>query len=142
MHILILFQLTVLNSLFFLHSSPTHLEGGEILRSSGGEKLSCITTTHCSTYFIGGSVSGAIYIWLVSLICSKKTHHYQISTGALMNSWEGHYKKVTSGSFISSRQLLTSTTVCVTDDDSFLLSGGEDSIINVWSLAAVLDASR
>lgn len=65
MHILILLQFIVLNSFFFLHSSPTHLEGGEILRSSGGEKLSCITTTRCSTYFIGGSVSGAIYIWLV-----------------------------------------------------------------------------
>jgi len=50
---------------------------------------------------------------------------WETSSGLLLRVWEGHYKKVNSIAF--------------TDDDSLMISGGEDGIINAWNMAHVLD---
>jgi pre-rRNA-processing protein IPI3 len=46
-----------------------------------------------------------------------------VTTGEQLRAWDAHFKKVTALRF--------------TDDDSFLVSGGEDAVINVWLLAQV-----
>lgn len=50
---------------------------------------------------------------------------WEVSTGNLLNVWPAHYSKVNQ--------------VVFTDDDSFLISGGEDAIIKVWNLADLLE---
>eukprot|EP01114_Cavostelium_apophysatum_P022442 TRINITY_DN8123_c0_g1_i1.p1 TRINITY_DN8123_c0_g1~~TRINITY_DN8123_c0_g1_i1.p1 ORF type:complete len:306 (-),score=58.05 TRINITY_DN8123_c0_g1_i1:12-929(-) len=55
-------------------------------------------------------------------------HVWNIASGSLLKSWEGHYKKVSS--------------IAVTEDGSFVISGGEDAIVNAWSLADLLDKSQ
>ena len=46
---------------------------------------------------------------------------FKISTGRMLNSWDGHYKAVTALKW--------------TDNDTFLLSAGEDALLNLWSLS-------
>jgi WD40 repeat protein len=62
--------------------------------------------------------------------CAKLTRHththtahhsFQVATGRMLKMWEGHYKGVTA--------------LAWTTDDMFLLSGGEDALLHLWSLA-------
>lgn len=46
------------------------------------------------------------------------THYIQISSGILFNSWDAHYRRVNVLKF--------------TNDGSALISGSEDSSVNVW----------
>jgi len=46
------------------------------------------------------------------------THFTQISSGILFNSWDAHYRRVNVLKFIN--------------DGSILISGSEDSSVNVW----------
>eukprot|EP01117_Protostelium_nocturnum_P010084 TRINITY_DN3599_c0_g1_i2.p1 TRINITY_DN3599_c0_g1~~TRINITY_DN3599_c0_g1_i2.p1 ORF type:complete len:408 (-),score=73.25 TRINITY_DN3599_c0_g1_i2:177-1355(-) len=75
------------------------------------EKAGSIISSIDGQYCVMGGISGTIYVW-------------QVATGHLLKSWEGHYKKVTCLSF--------------TEDDSFLVSGGEDATIHVWNISSIL----
>ncbi len=55
-------------------------------------------------------------------LCAKLTRHsFQVATGRMLKMWEGHYKGITA--------------LAWTTDDMFLLSGGEDALLHLWSLA-------
>lgn len=63
-------------------------------------------------YCAGGGASGALHIW-------------ETSTGRLLRSWHGHYKRVSCLAF--------------TDHGRELITGGDDTIVTAWLLAEVLD---
>jgi WD40 repeat protein len=68
-------------------------------------------------YCVAGSATGRMYLW-------------NLQSGYLLRVWEAHYKAVTCIKF--------------TSDDAFVVSGSEDSLVCVWSMADLLDigASR
>jgi len=82
-----------------------------IFKSTPPERITSLRCSKDGLFCVGGGVSGSLNIW-------------EVSSGTLLRSWEGHYKKV--------------NTISFTDDDSFVLTGGEDAIINVWNLALLL----
>ena len=81
------------------------------------------------------------------------------ASGELINTWPAHYRKAT-GSYCDDCSLFSLSTFVkipttnltksifsvfscsivlrFTDDDNFIVSGGEDSIVNVWSLVDVV----
>ena len=52
----------------------------------------------------------------------------QCGTGQLLTSWRAHYKQITA--------------ICFTGEHAFIVTAGEDGIINVWSLASVYDSAQ
>lgn len=66
-------------------------------------------------YIFGGAPSGVVYIW-------------EASRGRLLVSLPAHYKAVSS--------------ISVSSCGSYLITGGEDSVVNVWELMHILDAGR
>lgn len=82
-------------------------------RSQLLENVKPICISNDREYLAAGAASGKIYIW-------------QVSTGELVRMFEAHYNGVTSLAF--------------TDDDTFLVSGGDDGILNVWVLGELLEA--
>ncbi|ELR23705.1 WD repeatcontaining protein [Acanthamoeba castellanii str. Neff] len=83
-----------------------------VLRFSIPEKLGVVAVSHDGLYCAAGAPSGKLYLW-------------QVATGRMLKMWEGHYKGVTA--------------LAWTTDDMFLLSGGEDALLHLWSLASVFD---
>eukprot|EP01132_Coremiostelium_polycephalum_P002099 gene2099-2587_t len=71
-----------------------------------------ICCTNDGNYCAMGTSSGSVYIW-------------EIATGTLLRIWEAHYNKITCISF--------------TKDDFYLVTCGDDGIINCWSLENILD---
>mmetsp|Transcript_39563 Transcript_39563/g.112198 ORF Transcript_39563/g.112198 Transcript_39563/m.112198 type:complete len:476 (+) Transcript_39563:131-1558(+) len=76
------------------------------------EPLLCIAASPCGTFIAGGTASGSILCW-------------DTGGGQLLKEWPAHYKAVTALTF--------------TSDGHMLLSGGEDTVLNVWLVADVLD---
>ncbi|XP_071953519.1 WD repeat-containing protein 18-like [Antedon mediterranea] len=76
--------------------------------------VNCLTVSPDGSYCVA-AISEKIYIW-------------QFSTGNLLAVVSRHYQKVTCLSF--------------TDDGSHFVSGGEDNIIIVWSMASLLQKSN
>src|SRR3989338_8377195 len=74
-------------------------------KSITAEKVSAVTLSSDGGLCCAGSVSGKIYVWLVA-------------SGALLKVLDAHFKRVSVLRF--------------TDDDSLLVSGGDDSIVNLW----------
>ncbi|GAM22356.1 hypothetical protein SAMD00019534_055310, partial [Acytostelium subglobosum LB1] len=74
-----------------------------------------LAATADANYVCMGTASGSIYLW-------------EAATGALLRVWEAHYNKITSITF--------------TRDDAFLLSGGDDGVVNCWSLESILDREQ
>lgn len=79
--------------------------GASQLRCSVPEQITSLAVSHDQQYFVAGGCSGKVYIW-------------SMATGTLLNCFQAHYKKV--------------STICFTSDDSFLLTGGDDSTVNAW----------
>jgi pre-rRNA-processing protein IPI3 len=77
-----------------------------------------ITTSLASdpsgTFIFGGTKRGWIYAW-------------EATSGALIVSWQAHFKSV--------------TRLAVSDTGDFLISASEDGMARAWELAAVLDQS-
>ena len=73
-----------------------------------------IVSPDCTYCFAGGS-SGKLYAW-------------ELSSGELVRTWHGHHKPVRS--------------LGMTDDSSFLVSGGDDAVLSVWSVLDVVDADE
>eukprot|EP01133_Synstelium_polycarpum_P007736 gene7736-9066_t len=79
------------------------------------ERAGPLASTNDANYICMGTGSGTLYCW-------------EVATGTLLRVWEGHYNKITCVSF--------------TKDDAYLVTGGDDGVINVWSLASILDADE
>ncbi|KAJ3158142.1 Pre-rRNA-processing protein ipi3 [Geranomyces michiganensis] len=76
------------------------------------EKLSALCASHSGLYCVGGGESGRLYVW-------------EMATGRLLRTFDAHYKAV--------------RVVRFTDDDAAFITGGEDSVANVWRIAGVID---
>lgn len=76
------------------------------------EKLSCIAVDRRGDMCAGGTAQGRIYLW-------------ETSSGILYNSWDAHYRQVNVLRF--------------TNDGDALISGSDDSGVNVWSVSRLLD---
>ncbi|KAL9713631.1 Pre-rRNA-processing protein ipi3 [Leucoagaricus gongylophorus] len=76
------------------------------------EKLTCLAIDKEGDYCAGGTSQGRIYLWEASI---------------LFNSWDAHYRRVNVLKF--------------TNDGSVLISGSEDSSVNVWLVQRLLDNS-
>ncbi|KAJ3155961.1 Pre-rRNA-processing protein ipi3 [Geranomyces variabilis] len=76
------------------------------------EKLSALCASHSGQYCVGGGESGRLYVW-------------EMATGKLLRTFDAHYKAV--------------RVVRFTDDDAAFVTGGEDSVANVWRVAGVVD---
>ncbi|KAI8920751.1 quinon protein alcohol dehydrogenase-like superfamily [Powellomyces hirtus] len=76
------------------------------------EKLSSLCASHSGMYCVGGGQSGRVYVW-------------QMNTGKLLRMFDAHYKAV--------------RVIRFTADDAAFVTGGEDSVANVWRLAEVID---
>ncbi|KAH8093781.1 WD40 repeat-like protein [Cristinia sonorae] len=76
------------------------------------EKLSCIAVDARGDYCAGGTSQGRIYLW-------------EIASGIMYSAWDAHYRQVNVLRF--------------TPDSAALLSGSEDSSVNVWSMSRLLD---
>jgi pre-rRNA-processing protein IPI3 len=76
------------------------------------EPIGPITVTSDGAFCFAGSMSGTMHLW-------------NILTGQLLRSWHGHHKTV--------------RCVGLTDDCSYLLSGGDDAVLSVWSVVDLVD---
>ncbi|KAL3679821.1 hypothetical protein R1sor_022777 [Riccia sorocarpa] len=76
------------------------------------EPIVPLACTSGGSYLAGGGLSGQIYLW-------------EVASGRLLRVWAGHYKAV--------------SCLVFSDDDSLLISGADDGLVNVWPLVRVLD---
>ncbi|CAJ0626207.1 2375_t:CDS:2 [Entrophospora sp. SA101] len=76
------------------------------------EKLVSLSVSNKGTYCAGGTDNGKIYIW-------------ELSTGTLCKVFDAHYKKINVMRF--------------TNDDIALITGSDDSSVNVWLFGSILD---
>ncbi|KAI8818530.1 quinon protein alcohol dehydrogenase-like superfamily [Fimicolochytrium jonesii] len=76
------------------------------------ENLTSLAMSNSGIYAVGGGQSGRVYIW-------------QMNTGQLLRAFDGHYKAV--------------KVIRFTTDDLAFITGGEDSVANVWLLASTID---
>lgn len=83
-------------------------------RSFVVEAVGAVTASPCGGFLVAGGASGTIYIW-------------DVASGRLLRSWAAHYKAVTALMFVGGSGLL--------------VSGGEDTLVNVWQLADLLDVT-
>ncbi|PKA57327.1 Guanine nucleotide-binding protein subunit beta-like protein B [Apostasia shenzhenica] len=84
------------------------------VRSFPVEPVGPLVSNSDGSYFIGGGLSGHIYLW-------------ELASGKLLNKWTAHYRSV--------------TCLALSDDESLLVSGSEDGSIRVWSLLMTFDES-
>ncbi|KAJ1657513.1 Pre-rRNA-processing protein ipi3 [Dispira simplex] len=83
-----------------------------ILKFPCPEKITVLTVAHSGTWAVAGTPKGKLYVW-------------EVSTGALIRSWDAHYKTVTAVRFAQ--------------DDSYVVSSSEDAVVQVWELAEILN---
>lgn len=76
------------------------------------EEMGPILVSADNSFCFAAGSSGTIYAW-------------EVWSGRLVRSWSGHHRPV--------------RCLRMSDDGSFLLSGGDDSVLSVWSLLDVLD---
>ncbi len=83
------------------------------IRSHLAEHVKPMAITHDGQYLAAGAASGKVYIW-------------HVPSGECVKVFDVHYKGVSAIAF--------------TDDDAFMLTGGDDGILNVWILGELLEA--
>jgi WD40 repeat protein len=66
-----------------------------------------LACTSDGAYLSGGGASGRIYFW-------------EVASGRLLRVWPAHYKAV--------------SCLVFSEDDSLLISGADDGLVNVWPL--------
>lgn len=76
------------------------------------ERLVAVSATSDGAHIAGGTEAGRIYLW-------------EACSGAMLRSWEGHYRSLTHMAF--------------TDDGSHLITCSEDSLVRTWSCGQLLD---
>ena len=77
-----------------------------------GEPVSVVAASPDGTHFAAGALSGAVYVW-------------EVSTGALVKTWNAHFKAVSAVSFAAG--------------GSMVITAGEDTVVSAWSMASLLD---
>ena len=77
-----------------------------------GEPMGVVASSPAGAFFAAGSLTGAAYLW-------------EVSTGKLVRTWPAHFKAVSAIAFNT--------------DGSVLVTGGDDTVVSVWCLAALLD---
>lgn len=82
------------------------------LKCHGPEKIGPICCPLNGAYCCGGSSTGRLYMW-------------EVGSGALIRSWDAHYKAVTK--------------LCVSNDGKYMYSSGEDCMLSAWNLLEILD---
>jgi pre-rRNA-processing protein IPI3 len=78
------------------------------------EPVGPICASPDGSYCFAGGLSGTMYAW-------------ELWSGQLVRTWFGHNKPV--------------RCLGITDDCSFLVSGGDDSVVSVWSVDDLVDVS-
>ncbi|OMJ14146.1 WD repeat-containing protein 18 [Smittium culicis] len=76
------------------------------------EKMSCVASSISGNYVYAGSLTGKIYVW-------------NVNSGDLLKCWEAHYGPVTK--------------ITISDDESVIISGGEDANVHIWLFSRVVD---
>eukprot|EP00743_Colponemidia_sp_Colp-15_P007479 GILK01008083.1.p1 GENE.GILK01008083.1~~GILK01008083.1.p1 ORF type:complete len:448 (-),score=85.31 GILK01008083.1:161-1465(-) len=84
------------------------------VKCTSPEKITSIVASPDGIHVIAGAISGRMYLW-------------ESNTGRLARQWEGHYKAIAA--------------LKTTDDGSMVISGGEDSMVNVWDIISLVDAA-
>ncbi|KAL4425368.1 hypothetical protein ABPG75_009384 [Micractinium tetrahymenae] len=84
------------------------------LRSFAAEQLTCVAASPDGAWCAAGGASGAAFVW-------------ETSSGRLLKTWPAHYKAI--------------TCLAWSDSGAVLVTGGEDTMVNAWLLADVLDAT-
>ncbi|GLJ22112.1 hypothetical protein SUGI_0414900 [Cryptomeria japonica] len=79
------------------------------------EQIGPLACTRNGVYLLGGGISGQIHIW-------------ELPTGRLIRSWHAHEKSV--------------SCLIFNDDESLLVSGGDDGFLVVWPLIGILDIAE
>jgi len=78
------------------------------------EVMTCLESDRYGGYIIGGSKKGMLYIW-------------EVATGALLTSWQAHFKEV--------------TRVRCSSSSDFIGSASADGMARVWNLSAIVDTA-
>eukprot|EP01018_Ginkgo_biloba_P003055 Gb_20347 [translate_table: standard] len=79
------------------------------------EQIGPLACTNDGVYLMGGGVSGEIHVW-------------ELPTGKVVRSWNAHKKAV--------------SVLTLIDDESLLISGGDDGHVNAWPLIRILDIAE
>ena len=74
-----------------------------------------VSVSCCGRYLVAGCVSGNCYLWSWT------------QEDNLLRVWKAHYRPVT---------------CCVFDEDGTLFTGGEDGVVNAWSLLDIVDEEQ
>ena len=82
-----------------------------IQRSPAPERLWCVELSQNFDYCVAGGASGHCFVW-------------DATNGELLNTWPAHYRKA--------------SVVRFTHDGAFVVTAGDDAIVNVWSLASLV----
>lgn len=76
------------------------------------DKITALIMSIDGNYCFGGTEQGTIFVW-------------QVMTGQLIKIFSAHIKSV--------------DTLAITPDSAILISGGQDTLIRVWSVSDILD---
>eukprot|EP01018_Ginkgo_biloba_P003054 Gb_20348 [translate_table: standard] len=79
------------------------------------EQIGPLACTNDGVYLMGSGVSGEIHVW-------------ELPTGKVVRSWNAHKKAV--------------SVLTLIDDESLLISGGDDGHVNAWPLIRILDIAE
>ncbi|MEW5316242.1 MAG: hypothetical protein WDW38_007623 [Sanguina aurantia] len=89
-----------------------HHKDQSVQRSFTVERTAALASSMDGTYLAAGGASGTIYLW-------------EVGSGRLLRTWAAHYKAV--------------SVLAFAEGGSVLVSGGDDTLVNVWLLADLLD---
>lgn len=78
------------------------------------EVMTCLESDRYGAYVIGGSKKGMLYIW-------------EVATGALISSWQAHFKEV--------------TRVRCSSSSDFICSASADGTARAWNLSSIVDSA-
>lgn len=76
------------------------------------EKMSCLDVDHNASWCAAGAPSGRVYLW-------------ELASGSLFKSFAAHYRGITVLRFHS--------------DGQTFVTGGDDSVISIWSIPRIVD---
>ncbi|CAL1389069.1 unnamed protein product [Linum trigynum] len=82
------------------------------IRSYPIEAIGPLASTFNGMYLVGGAFSGNAYLW-------------EVTSGRLLKTWRAHHKSL--------------KCIAFSNDDSILISGSDDGMINAWSVIGLLD---
>ncbi|KAI9023957.1 WD40-repeat-containing domain protein [Hyaloraphidium curvatum] len=83
----------------------------EILKHPAPEKVTALASSPSGNYLVAGGATGRLWVW-------------EVATGELLRSWEGHYKRVGVIRFSSCGQ--------------GVWTGGDEGAVHLWNLAELV----